>query len=362
MPKDGKNSEVSEERCLVTFESETLESKNLVVKRTRLPRDPPRIINDAERKRILAKTGSICYLCKAQLELRMALPWKIEHVITFSQDMERDVKGNTLPACHSCNIKKSPSEVDTKTLHALNRKHELLEMLKQPDVEKLSQRAEDFVYSEAQWAVETKLEDIDVEWAAQRKPDPIRIFQRDTKALQRDLIPGYHATVEEVKVIGLEEPVAKKTYLRRSMLAPAGSRELAAYLQFGQSPGFASFLGLIVEDSSVGIVTRLYGKSLDHKESQIEFWKTPGRSLILIYVVWVQYETHGAHGQQHTFIHWEGEFQARCIDFAFLLFLQDIYVTLICCVCCLDMSSACLIRSQVCTKKISSMGISNPQI
>lgn len=57
-----------------------------------------------ERDRVFKRTGGVCYLCKCAL----AKGWHIEHIYAFSADpAANDVRGNLLPACPPCNLKKS---------------------------------------------------------------------------------------------------------------------------------------------------------------------------------------------------------------------------------------------------------------
>lgn len=58
----------------------------------------------AVREQVRRRTGGKCYLCWTPLPPQ---GWHIDHVLAFSANpLENDVRGNLLPACAECNLRK----------------------------------------------------------------------------------------------------------------------------------------------------------------------------------------------------------------------------------------------------------------
>src|SRR5699024_5246097 len=74
------------------------------------------IWSEKEKRHIFNRTKGKCYICKKELIFEHRKPglensWEIEHVFPFSKYPNLDNMGNLLPACISCNRKKSAGDL-----------------------------------------------------------------------------------------------------------------------------------------------------------------------------------------------------------------------------------------------------------
>jgi hypothetical protein len=100
----GRDEQDEEDSVLVSFINVKVLLEKLQIPAPR--RVMRRRITPKERQLIWSSAQERCYLCK--MRLPMWALWHVEHVVAFSDDpVKNDVLGNMLPACASCNLRKS---------------------------------------------------------------------------------------------------------------------------------------------------------------------------------------------------------------------------------------------------------------
>lgn len=88
------------------FDAPTNAPSTNTLPETTKPRYVRRRFNAATRNFVWSSTQGRCYICKTSLPPKSA-SFHIEHVVAFSTDPEKsDVRGNLLPSCAQCNLKK----------------------------------------------------------------------------------------------------------------------------------------------------------------------------------------------------------------------------------------------------------------